>query len=477
VLALMGGLSETGAHVARSHTGSVAATEAVVTGLLRRRGVLQAGDFMELVDLAGALATLEVRACGNRVAVLTFSGAAGVVSADLFARDGLVLAELTDDTKARLNDIYPSWLEPENPVDVWSTVELRGLERTIGHSLEALLDDDGVDAILFMPLAFEFFAGADLDAFTTTARRGGKPIVAWLFDQEEHLSVWRRKLHEGGVAVCRSLHAAVRVLEALVRRREALDRLAEPAASAGEGAPAARRDGYATLAALWDGLAVPPADTIGEEDAKRVLAAYGVPVVEERRALTPTDAVAAAEEFGHPVTVKLSAPDLAHKAELAAVALDLETADAVGREAARLLDVGCAHGIAECRLLVQPMVRDGIETIVGARRDAALGPVVVFGIGGIFVETLRDVAVRPAPITRADARAMITELRGARLLEGGRGRPPADVEAIITWLLAMSRLICEAPPYVREAEANPLIVHEAGAVALDSLIVVDPRPY
>ncbi len=183
LLALVGGLTETGARVAVSHTGSIASQAAAVTGMLRQRGILQCDDFMELVDLAGAIAMLRVRECGTRIAVLTFSGAAGVVTADLFSRHGLELAALSDVTLGRLREIYPTWLEPENPVDVWSTVELQGLERTITHSLAALLDDDSVDAVLFMPLAFEFFGEAELDAFARVAAPSAKPVVAWPFGE------------------------------------------------------------------------------------------------------------------------------------------------------------------------------------------------------------------------------------------------------------------------------------------------------
>jgi acetate---CoA ligase (ADP-forming) len=447
MLALVGGVSETGARVAISHTGSVASSEAAVAGMLRQRGVLQCNDFMELVDLAGALAMLRVRECGNRVAVLTFSGAAGVVTADLFARHGLELAQLAPRTLERLAEIYPPWLAPENPVDVWSTVELRGLERTITRSLEALLDDDGVDAILFMPLAFEFFAEPDLDAFARLAATSAKPIVAWPFGEDAPLALWRRTLRQGNVAVCRSLYAAVRVLEALVLRDRALERLRVVT-------PAAERDGV-----------LPQQKVLGEEEAKRILADFGVPVVEERRATVPGAAVAAAGEIGYPVVLKLARAGLAHKTELGGVVLGLRDPAAVEAAAARLL-----ASLEGAHLLVQPFVEDGVETIVGARRDASFGPLVLFGMGGVHVEALRDVAVRPAPLVEADARAMIAEVRAAKLLEGSRGRPPADVKALVGALLAMSDFIATVPD-VLEAEVNPLLVRSHGAVAVDALIV------
>ena len=446
LLALVGALSETGARVAISHTGSVASEEAAVRGMLRQRGILQCNDFMELVDLAGALAMLRIRECASRIAVLTFSGAAGVVTADLFSQHGLELASLAPRTLDRLREIYPPWLEPENPVDVWSTVELQGLEPTIVESLAALLDDGGVDAILFMPLAFEFFGEAELDAFARLAATSTKPIVAWPFGEDAPLALWRRKLREGNVAVCRSLYTAVRVLEALVLRRRALERLR----SVSTRQP--RR------------FVAPSHGVVAEEEAKRILADFGVPVVEERRAHTAAEAVAASEAIGYPVVLKLAAEGLAHKTELGGVVLDLRDARAVEEAANELL-----ARLEGAHLLVQPLVADGVETIVGARRDRSFGPLVVFGMGGVHVEALGAVAVRPAPLAEADARDMIDEVPATRLLDGGRGRPPADKEAVVRTLLAMSDFIVAAD--VGEAEVNPLLVRPEGAVAVDALIV------
>ncbi len=461
LLALVGGRSQHGAEVARSHTGSVAAGGPAVAGLLRQHGVLQVKDFMELVDLADPLSRLRVRAGGSSIGVLTFSGAAGVVATDLFSEHGLQLARLSERTIARLAEIYPSWLEPQNPVDVWSTVELQGLERTIAHSLEALLEDEAVDAVLFIPLAFEFFAPRELEAFARLAFASTKPIVAWPFGEDEPLALWRRTLREANVGVCRSLLAAVRVLEALVVRRRALDRADELER---EPPPIVRLPPLAS----GDGA-------VAEDEAKRILGAAGLSVVEERAATTADEALAAAARIGYPVVLKVAATGLGHKTEVGAVRVALASPPAVAEAADELLAIARRLDLADARLLVQPMIEDGVETIVGGRRDAQLGPVVVFGMGGIFVEAIRDVAVRAAPLTAGDAHAMIEEVRGARTLEGGRGRAPADVPALVDALRAMSSFMLSAPPNVVEAEINPLLVRPQGlgAVAVDALIVLE----
>jgi acetate---CoA ligase (ADP-forming) len=469
VVALMGGRTAGGARAALSHTGSVAGEASIVTGLLRQRGVTQVDDFMELVDLAGTLSILPQRSAGPRVAVLTFSGAAGVVATDLFAGAGLHLADLGPDTLEQLAKLFPPWLEPSNPVDVWSTVELRGLEPTLEGSLSALLDDPGVDAVLLVGLAFEFFASADLARVTRSARTAGKPVVAWIFGEDQHLTIWRRELAASGIPACRSLALAVRTLETLARRGEALDRL-----EALEIAASSRPGPLDHSPAATDAMTWPDGPVIGESDAKAVLAAHGVPVVPERRATSPGAAEAAARALGLPVAVKLGGRGLAHKTELGGVALRLGGPAAVRRAASRLLETGRTAGVVDAHVLVQPMV-EGVELLVGARRDPAFGPLVVVGAGGVDVEALGDVAVRLLPVTADDVRSMLAELRIAVALSGGRGRPPADIDAVVNAVLAVACCLDGAPADVTEIEVNPLMAgpEGKGAVAVDALIVRD----
>lgn len=228
VVALMGGRTETGAAAALSHTGSVATEHALVSGALRQRGVLEVHDFMELVEVAAALSVLRHRRAGPRVGVLTCSGAAGVVSSDLFDRGGLSLARLAPSTINRLAEVFPPWFPPTNPVDVWSTVERVGLATTLAASLGALVDDDGVDSVLLMPLAFPFFDVSELDPMLEIAARSGKPIVAWPFGERAQLDIWSDRFATEGIPACRSLAVAGRVLEALAARDRALSGVEGP---------------------------------------------------------------------------------------------------------------------------------------------------------------------------------------------------------------------------------------------------------
>jgi acetyltransferase len=468
VVALMGGQTQTGAQTALSHTGSVASERTLSSGALRQRGVLEVHDFMELVDVAAALSILRIRRAGPRVGVLTFSGAAGVVTADLFERHGLTLAQLSPQTVERLAVIYPAWFDPTNPVDVWSTVELVGLKATLEASLRALVADENVDSVLLIPLAFPFFAADELDPMLEVAQVCDKPIVAWVFGEKDQLRVWSDRLAEAGIPVCRTLSTAISTLAALAIRDRALVRRQRLATS---GRRAVRDH---TLPSYWSQALEQGGPTIGEVDAKRILACYGIPRVDETLARSVGEATAAAVEMGYPVVAKLVGHGLAHKTELGGVRLGLESAEAVESAARELLAVAAREQLADPAVVVQRMVRGGLELIVGARRDPRFGPVVLVGLGGVFVEALGDVAVRPAPLTADDARDMIAELRSAAVLEGGRGRAPADVAAIVDALLALSHAILDAPEAVGEIEVNPLIVRGLGegACAVDALIVL-----
>lgn len=468
VIALMGGRSQTGAATALSHTGSIASERALVSGALRQRGVLEVDDFMELVEVAAALSLLPHRRAGPRVGVLTCSGAAGVVSSDLFDRAGLSLAQLAPATIDRLAEVFPDWFPPANPVDIWSTVERVGLARALAASLGALVDDDGVDSILLMPLAFPFYDVSELDPMLEIAARSDKPIVAWPFGERAQLDRWSARFASNGIPACRSLAAAGRVLEALALRDRALS---ESAATA----PAEPVTATTSRSRRWDAIAMLPGPTVGEVESKRLLASYGLDVVEEGQAASINDVVAVASSIGYPVVLKLSAEGVSHKTELGAVRLDIRSDDDLLAAAADLFDLAKKAGLGDPTLLIQPMVAAGLEVIVGARRDASFGPVVIVGLGGLFVEQLDDVSVRPAPITRADAADMLGELHSAKLLQGGRGRPPVDVAAIVDAVLALSGAILDAPARVAAIEVNPLIVAAAGkgARAVDGLIVLD----
>jgi hypothetical protein len=198
----------------------------------------------------------------------------------------------------------------------------------------------------------------------------------------------------------------------------------------------------------------------------------GLPVVASTHAVDVESAVAAAQDYPVDVAIKLDAVALAHKSDLGGVVLGLRGDDAVRQAASHLLDVGRLHGLAVRGLIVEPMVPAGLELIVGMRRDPQFGPVVMVGFGGTLAEVLDDVAVRLAPLDRAEALAMLDDLRGARVLAGVRGRPAIDRAAVASMLVALGRLAGDRPDLL-EVDLNPVIASETGAVAVDALVVLE----
>lgn len=456
VVALMGGTSEPGARAALSHTGSVAGDESVVSGVLGQHGVLQVADFMELIDVAAALAILESpRRAGKRVAVLTFSGAAGVVAADLFQGRGLALARLSETSLVALSEIFPPWLAPTNPVDVWSTVELRGLGETVSRSLDILSGDEGVDAILLIGLAFQFFSDDDLASVGSALKRAGVPVVSWTFGHDSALRRWRNTLESAGTPLCRSLDLSVKVLHALSLRDASLHRLSSLTGTQPQPVPN-----------LLAGVEGP---VIGEREAKQILSGFGVPSVAEEVARGPDDAMAAADRLGYPVALKLDAEALAHRTRIDGIRLGLADGPAVRDASKRLLEIASHRRLANPRLIVQPMVAGGLEILIGARHHPSFGAVLVVGPGGTQVESIRRVAVRKLPVTTEDVEAMFEEA-GLRALAADAGVSP-DWTALTSAVKGFARFMSVAGPEAIEAEVNPFLALPEGGIAVDALIV------
>jgi acetyltransferase len=296
----------------------------------------------------------------------------------------------------------------------------------------------------------------------------GKPIVllSGLRSDSELEAGCMARVRSAGIPVLRDGLQAARAIAHLVWYQEKAARAAarEPRPERLAGQPRSEA-----------GLLLRGAGALGEHGAKRVLEQYGIPVT--REALVPLadgaeGAVRVARELGYPVALKVQSAQILHKTEAGGVALGLDSDEAVRRAHARILsDARRFDPQAELEgVLVQEMVDGGVEVILGATRDPVFGPVVMFGLGGIFVEALGDVAFRIAPLRRADAEDMLDEIRGRRVLDGLRGRPPVDREALIETLLRVSQLVTDHEDAIAELDLNPLVVFPKGVKAVDALI-------
>lgn len=460
------GRSSAGARAALSHTGSLAGSDRVYSGVFRQKGIVRAAHDEELLDLVSAFLHCPLPR-GRGLGIVTQSGGAGVLMADRAEEIGLAVPELAEETKERLRTVIPAFGSVKNPVDI--TAQFIADPGLLRSSLEIVLEDPRVDAAIFYLGLMERFAEQVVANLREVQAGATKPLlVAWAGAPEAGL----RALRECGICALPSATRAVNAVRGLGEYAGARQRWKERprgdeirAPGGGEALPSlagtCRSEGRRVL-------------TTGESFG--LLSRYGVRVARSRLSRTPAEAAQATEEIGYPVALKIESPAIRHKTEAKALRLDVNGRQEVLRafqeivtEARRHAPEADLHGV-----LVQEMVRDGTEVVVGVHHDAQFGPVVMVGLGGIFVEVLEDVSFRAVPLSREDAEQMLAELRGARVLEGVRGRPPADVPALVDAVLAVSRLAADAAGEIAELDVNPLLVLPAGrgAVAVDALMVL-----
>lgn len=469
VVILKGGRSEIGAEAAQSHTGSIAGDDRVADAVFQQFGATRVYDFRQLLNMTKGFSMYPDGMDGNRIAILTMTGAGSVVASDLFAEHGLEPAELSEETKAALDEVYPKWMEPQNPVDIWLSITQLGIDETLTTSLEALMQDESVDGILLQALAFDYFDDFDFDAFVDIANEYDTPLVTWLVGEKDHTPYWIEHFEEGGLPVYRDMTACTRFLGAAKDYADWRQQFAER-----EVADAQSIEPAADVATQIDRVRSDDRTTLTEVEAKNILASWDIEQTHEAVATTVEEAVEHANEIGYPVVLKIVSPDIPHKSDIGGIALDLHDETAVRNAYDRVIDAANDYSpnAQIDGVLVQEMIDDGHETIIGIKNDPEFGPVVLFGLGGIFVEVLEDVALRAAPISEVEARQMIEEIQGYPVLTGARGTKPADVDALVDALVAVSELAVTLEDDIAELDINPLIVREEGkgVLAVDGLL-------
>ena len=472
VLVLKAGRSNAGARAATSHTGVLAGADAVYEAAFRRAGMLRVETMAELFDAAEALA-LTREQVGERLAILTNGGGAGVLATDALVAAGGRLAELSGETITDLNRLLPATWSRGNPVDIIGDAS----GKRYADALTTLIRDAEVDAILVLncPTALaqpEEAARAIIDVVTTTepaALRGRNVITAWL---GEHSARAARQLFvKARIATYETPDNAVGGFLYRVHHRRNQELLMETPPAWSDvfepDLPSARRVIATALAARKSWL--------DPEEIGVVLAAYGVPLVANHRAGDQDQAASVAAMIGFPVALKILSPDISHKSDVGGVSLNLGNADAVRRAAIAMVEsVKAAR--PDTRLdgfLVQPMAwRPGaMKLLVGLVEDPVFGPLVAFGQGGTAVEIVHDTSLELPPLNALLARRLIARTRVWQLLRGYRGRPPANIEAVVDVLIRIGQLAADHPE-IRELDINPLLADAAGVIALDARLRV-----
>ncbi|MGD8540868.1 MAG: bifunctional acetate--CoA ligase family protein/GNAT family N-acetyltransferase [Desulfobacteraceae bacterium] len=462
-----------GARAAASHTGALAGSDAVYDAAFRRAGVLRVKDMQALFDVVGTLAMTRPFQ-GDRLAILTNGGGVGVLATDALIERGGRLADLSGESLARLDGVLPPTWSHGNPVDIIGDAP----GSRYADALAVLLDDPGVDAILVLNCPTAVASGIEAaQAVIATVKQNELKaadrglLTSWLGEAAAEGA--RQAFGECRIPTYRTPEEAVRAFMQMVRYRRGQAMLMEtPPNVPEEFEPDTPAAGAVLKAALAEGR-----EWLTEAEAKALLGAYRIPVVPTRVAATPAAAAELAAEWGGPVALKILSPDISHKTDVGGVALDLETPAAVRAAAVAMLRlVQTARPEARTQgFTVQPMIarRETHELIVGMIEDPQFGPVVLFGHGGTAVEVIADKALALAPLNMHLAREMMGRTRVIRLLEGYRGMPPADLEAIALTLVKVSQLACDLAE-VLELDINPLLAGAGGVMALDARVRLRP---
>jgi len=450
------GRSEIGARASVSHTGSLVGTEEVYQAVFSRHGVLRAENLDEIFDLA-MLAQCSRRPRGKRVQILTNSGAAGIMMADAGSDLGLEFPDLSATTKEDLQKVMPPFASLSNPLDLTAEIVARpGLLRGAAERIAADPNVDNLAIYLgFVPGAHQRLAQDIVEVARSTEKL---VLVTWFPLPPAEA---REILAEAGLPLfpepTRGMRALGKMARYVTTREQVLSRPpAPPARDSGRGQRARE---------MLDRVREEGRSQLSEAEAKELLRAWGIPVPRGGLARTVLEARSLADTLGGPVVMKVSSPDLPHKTEAGVIRLGVRNPKEAEQMFAELLERARTWNAAARvqGVLVEEMIEGEVrEVIVGARQDLRFGPVVTFGLGGIFVEAIRDFAVCPAPLMIEEAHDLIRRVRGWQILAGFRGRPAADLDVLARVLCEIGDLAWECRDQIAEIEINPLFVLASG---------------
>ena len=454
--------SEQGAAAALSHTGSLAGSHAAYRAALERYGVVFVDNLEALIETAAFFAKQDpAKAAGT--AVIATSGGATVIAADKAERHGVPLPQPGPRVQSILDANIPVFGSPRNPCDV--TAQVVNDHGSLAACVDGLFSDPAYGAVVLANPYASDLTLPRIDLLGSEAAKAGKAGIwvsfsDWLegpgliaAERNPHVALFR--------SFDRCFHAIAKWNWRTVKRETPIFEHAPPV-------------GNAAQAAAAQLLREAPASTLTEREAKAVLRHYGVPVVEEQLTQTVDEAAAAARCHGYPVAMKVESPDIPHKTEAGVISLNLRDEPALREAFVRIL-AHAEKAAARDRIngvLVQPMISSGVEMMVGARVDPLFGPLLVVGFGGTMVELLRDIALLPAPVSRQEAMEMLRSLNGFELLQGFRGAPPIDVDALADVICRLGQFAADHASCIAEIDVNPIICSADRLIAVDALIVL-----
>jgi len=471
-------VGQASAHIAQSHTAALANDDRIVSAAARQAGMIRARNFRTMVNYAKGFSLPPVK--GNTLVAISRSGGRAVVAADMAAAFGFDLYSFPREFREKVKGGFRAKvIEPTNPLDLGDLFDFR----IYVNILEECLKIEDVDAVLmahaYSSLLERKAAHRLTHAVQELAAKYNKPVALCPFSESEEILSLKKDLEYP------TFSEIDEAMEALAVSRDRYRRLRKARGEPVSISPLRPKDELRRILTSPKG-----GDTLMLHQALEVCQGYGIPVAKWATASSSEKAVEAAKRLGYPLALKILSPHISHKSDAGGIALGIEDEKSLKRACEEMLSLprerapgtplsnrhsqisiphspfSTPHGF-----LLQKMISGGREVILGGKRDPSFGPVVMFGLGGVYVEVFDDVAFRVAPLTREDAEEMIAEVKGSRLLPGIRGEKPSDVEAVVDSLLRLSQLLQDFPA-IAEVDINPLVVLEKGTLAVDARIVL-----
>lgn len=463
IIAIKSGRTSKGAKAALSHTGALAASDEIYSALLAQSGVLRVETVEELFDNAKAFANVPLPQ-GNRIAIITNAGGPGIMAVDSSIKCGLKIARLEDRTKKKLRQALPSSANIDNPVDIIGDARHERYQA----ALSCILEDKNVDGVIVIltPQAMTNIEEI-AQVIVEEGKKSKKPILCCFmgcFDVSRGIEI----LGEGNIPNYQFLESPTRVLRDMYKYKEWTHQAYSPLKKFRTDREKAAR--IIRKANKDERFYLPEIESIG------ILNAYGFPTLKSVLAKDVDECISAADKIGYPVAMKIVSPDIIHKFEVGGVLLKLKDASEVKRAYLKM-----RNNVKKLRpharvwgMNIQEMAKGGQEVILGAKRDSFFGPIIMFGLGGVYVETIKDISFGFIPLRPADALKIIKSIKTFKILSGIRGKPPYDISAIVDCLLRLSQLIMENES-ISELDINPLIVYPEGCKVADVRIILSEK--
>jgi acetyltransferase len=461
-----------GQKAASSHTGSLTGSDTVCDAFFKQKGIIRVDDIENMIDIAALMQRIPCLPKGKRIGIITTSGGGGILVADEAVALNLDIVELDEDTKDTIMSVIPPYGSALNPVDI--TAQVINQADDFKKVLEVMVGHKEIDALVVVITQITGESGRRMaEDIVKVAKEMDTPItIAWTTGDKlvgDHIKI----LIQGGVQVYKSPVRAVRAMGALMNyaafRKAHLSKIsnADTLATANE------------LQGPVESLLKGAGKNLTEHQGKELLAQYGIPVTREEVATSVDHAIQISENIPFPLALKIDSPDILHKTEAGGLKLNITTREdlitafnEVMANAKKYNKKARINGV-----LIQEMVVGGTEVIIGVKNDPQFGPTIMFGLGGIFVEILKDVAIRVAPITKEDALEMIQQIKSYNILAGARGRKRADIDAIADVLVRVSRMANQLEGYISELDINPLLVLPEGeGVRVADALVIQKGP-